>query len=154
MGHVGNVIVVVICYSTTEVNEESGLNMDVGVLNILILDDEPMLLDLLQQMLHPHQSVTVGSFHEACEVLQDKTRLFDIVLSDLMMPQGNGLDLYNWLGEHRSDLQHRLLFLTGGVTQDYLSTVQATSQPVLLKPFTISALHAAVQDLMSDVSAT
>ena len=128
--------------------------MDIDTLNILILDDEPMLLELLQQMLYPHQSTTVGTFQAACDVLEAATKPFDMILTDLMMPQGSGLDLYNWLGEHHPDLQNRLLFLTGGVTQDYLSTVQATSQPVLLKPFTISALHVAIQELMADVSAT
>ena len=32
----------------------------------LIVDDEPMLLNLLQQMLAPHTSTTVGTYQDAC----------------------------------------------------------------------------------------
>jgi DNA-binding NarL/FixJ family response regulator len=119
-------------------------------LNFLIVDDEPMLLDLLQQMLAPHTSKAVGTFQDACILLSTSTESFDVILSDLMMPQGSGLDLYHWIAENKPGLEERLLFLTGGVTQEIHASIQATEQPVLFKPFSVRQLHAAIEELVSE----
>lgn len=124
------------------------------LLNFLIVDDEPMLLDLLQQMLAPHGSKAVGTFQDACTLLATSTESFDVILSDLMMPQGSGLDLYHWIAENKPGLEERLLFLTGGVTQEIHDSIQATDQPVLFKPFSVRQLHAAIEELVADHSST
>ena len=121
-------------------------------LNLLIVDDEPMLLNLLQQMLAPHTSTTVGTYQDACSLLATSPDEFDVILSDLMMPQGSGLDLYHWIAENKPGLEERLLFLTGGVTQEIHDSIQATNQPVLFKPFSIRQLHEAIDIIVTEQS--
>ena len=67
------------------------------VLNILILDDEQMLLDLLTMMLRPHTSTVCSSLSEAQSLIASDPEMFDVMLCDIMMPRGGGLDLYEWL---------------------------------------------------------
>ena len=115
-------------------------------LNILILDDEHMLLDLLTMMLQPHLSTICGTLVEAQKLIELNPKSFDVLLCDIMMPKGGGLDLYAWLGEHHPEAQSRLVFVTGGVGQSLVQKIKDTGRPVLNKPFTIAQLHDCLQD--------
>jgi len=117
-------------------------------LNILILDDEHMLLDLLTMMLQPHSSTICGTLSEAQLLIDANPQAFDVMLCDIMMPKGGGLDLYAWLGEHHPELQNRLIFVTGGVGQALVQAIKDTDRPVLNKPFSIAQLHERLQDFL------
>ncbi|HRC87568.1 MAG TPA: sigma-54 dependent transcriptional regulator, partial [Thermoanaerobaculia bacterium] len=67
--------------------------------SILIVDDERSLLDFLSILLEPegYQIHTAGSVSEAHKVLA--ATLPDLVLCDIMMPDGNGLDLLKEIKE-------------------------------------------------------
>ena len=111
------------------------------VLNILILDDEQMLLDLLPMMLQPHTSTVCSSLPEAQTLISAEPQVFDVMLCDIMMPRGGGLDLYEWLLRTHPSLVDRLLFVTGGVGQDLLQKINAAGRPILHKPFSIAQIH-------------
>ena len=110
-------------------------------LNILILDDEQMLLDLLPIMLRPHSSTVCASLVEAQMLIDSQSEAFDVMLCDVMMPKGGGVDLYDWLIETHPLLLNRLLFVTGGVGQELLQKIEKTGRPMLHKPFSITQLH-------------
>ena len=110
-------------------------------LHILILDDEQMLLDLLTMMLQPHSSTVCSSLVEAQELIGSQSETFDVMLCDVMMPKGGGVDLYDWLQESHPSFVNRLLFLTGGVGQDVMQKIESTGRPILHKPFSIAQLH-------------
>ena len=114
-------------------------------LNILILDDEEMLLDLLPMMLHPHASSVCSSLVDAKAVIERAPNNFDVILCDIMMPKGGGLDLYEWLLEAHPALAEKVVFVTGGVGQDLEGKIDATERPVLNKPFSIQKLHEALE---------
>ncbi len=130
-------------------------------LHILLMDDEAMLLDLLPMMLEPHQTTICRSLREACQTIEGKLTIdhnaqpdqrdseIDVMLCDLMMPQGGGLDLYEWLLEHYPEYAKKMIFVTGGVGQELAQRVQDTNQPVLHKPFSIAELHTAIDDFLS-----
>jgi CheY-like chemotaxis protein len=71
---------------------------------ILIVDDEPDIRAFLSLTFDRagYAVTTVGSGRHAialCSVLD-----FDIVLSDVMMPEMNGLQLAHWLSAHRPNI--------------------------------------------------
>lgn len=127
-------------------------------LHILLMDDEAMLLDLLPMMLEPHHTTICKSLVEARQTIEARVVIdadgteqdsgIDVMLCDLMMPQGGGLDFYEWLVEHYPDHAKKMIFVTGGVGQDLAQRVQQTNQPVLHKPFSIAELHAAIDDFL------
>jgi two-component system NtrC family sensor kinase len=71
---------------------------------------------------------------------------FQLVITDLRMPGRTGIEVHDWLAEHRPDLFERLIIATGDVAsppiRDFL---QRTTRPVLEKPFELGALAEMVE---------
>ena len=60
---------------------------------ILIVDDEPDLLDVIADQIEfsDHEAIKAGSVQEALVILDTNT--IDFVVSDIRMPKSTGLDL-------------------------------------------------------------
>ena len=59
---------------------------------------------------------------------------------DVQLGDGNGLELYAWIGEHHPRLLGRIAFLTGSGDTPLYHPVVALGCPVLTKPFDIADL--------------
>ncbi len=109
---------------------------------VLLVDDEPALVRVVQQLLadEDYDVVTVGSGNDAMALL-DRDPAFDVILCDLMMEHGSGADLYAHVRSARPDMAERIIFMTGGTfrqeTRDFLARV---SNPCLDKPFNLDEL--------------
>ncbi len=69
-------------------------------MNLLIVDDEVIAINAIMNtidwdMLPLDQILTANSFQQAVQVFAEKP--VDIVLCDIEMPQGNGLELIEWI---------------------------------------------------------
>ena len=122
--------------------------MTTSPLNILILDDESVLLDLLPMMLEPHQTTVCSNLNVACTHIASQSMVFDVLLCDLMMPDGGGLEFYAWLKGDYPTLSKRVIFVTGGIGNDLEKKVSETKQPVLYKPFSIAQLHSIIERVL------
>jgi len=81
---------------------------------LLLVDDEPELLRALTRALRRDAEITVAhSAAEAIEVLESG-ETFDLVLSDLMMPDGTGMELHGRIARDWPDLSRHMVFMTGG----------------------------------------
>jgi two-component system CheB/CheR fusion protein len=69
-------------------------------LRILIVDDDPQIRNLFVEEIEYHggKTVTAANGEEAVQVYQ-KDPNFDLVLSDMRMPEGDGLFLFRKLKE-------------------------------------------------------
>jgi two-component system, cell cycle sensor histidine kinase and response regulator CckA len=116
---------------------------------ILAVDDEPMILRALRRMLREHDVVCVEDARLAVTML-DRGEHFDVILSDMMMPQMTGMDFYERLLVDHPDDARRIVFMTGGAitarVADFLSVVPnvCLDKPVLNMP-----LRALVQQLLA-----
>ena len=73
---------------------------------------------------------------------------YRLVITDLRMPGRTGLEVHDWLAEHRPELYGRLLVATGDVASPEIRAfVQRTTRPVLEKPFELSTLAALVEQV-------
>ena len=117
--------------------------------HILVVDDEPLVLDLLIDVLEDagHKVDTAANGNEACRKL--RVRGYDLVISDIRMPQMNGIDFYRNLRTLRPELEHRIVFITGDLidpeTVQFLATVNARTLP---KPLDISRIVEVVQETL------
>ncbi len=111
---------------------------------MLVVDDEPRVLELVRRLLRGHELVTAANGREALERLR-ADRDFDIILCDLMMPELTGMDVYHSVRDTWPGLQERIAFITGGAfspeTQRFL---QEVSNPLLTKPFEPSHIRGLV----------
>ncbi|MBW1877664.1 MAG: response regulator [Deltaproteobacteria bacterium] len=106
---------------------------------ILIVDDEPAILEVLAQFLVDYDVCCVCGGEEALE--QCRSRPFDVILCDLMMPGLTGMDLHHVLSSMHPRIAERMVFISGGAhnrgVRDFL---QRVGNPRLGKPFTRGAV--------------
>jgi len=63
--------------------------------NILIIDDDPVILSLMKMML-PEKKYKSKTAESGCKGLEMiKNEKFDVVVTDLIMPQIEGLEVQN-----------------------------------------------------------
>lgn len=109
---------------------------------ILVVEDEPLIASLLVDMLSAdgHDVDTVGTGVAALERIGQRS--YDLIVSDLRMPEMDGPRLYRALEKQHPDLVPRIIFVTGSAldpdNEDFLSETQV---PWLAKPFSITDLH-------------
>ncbi|NTX56517.1 ATP-binding protein [Myxococcus sp. CA039A] len=102
---------------------------------VLVVDDEPRVLDLMRRLLRGHELVTVANGREALAHL-GQDRAFDVILCDLMMPELTGMDVYHSVRDSWPGLHDRIVFISGGAfTPETKRFLQEVRNPVLAKPF-------------------
>ena len=114
--------------------------------SILIVDDEAevagTLADLLR--LEGHRVETAANGAIALEKLGSRT--YDLVISDIKMPELDGPGLYRALRRRDLRLLHRFIFLTGdALGQETSEFLDKTGVPTLSKPFTLEEVRRAVR---------
>jgi two-component system, cell cycle sensor histidine kinase and response regulator CckA len=116
---------------------------------VLVVDDEPFVLSTIKMILdREHDVVGVASGSEALRLLDGDAR-FDLVLCDLMMQRGSGMELYAELVRRDSPLARRMAFMTGGAYTPEASRLLANSgNPCIDKPFGPAELRSVVNQLL------
>jgi PAS domain S-box-containing protein len=118
--------------------------------DILIVDDEPLVIDLLMDVLTElgHRVDTAANGIEACRKVD--SRSYDAVITDVRMPQMNGMDLYRDVLAKRPELEGKVIFVTGDLIDrgvvDFLAEVNART---LAKPLEIGQIHEAVREVLA-----
>ena len=113
---------------------------------ILVIDDEPLVLDLVRRILQAdHDVETVPCAREAlARVLRGEP--YALILCDLMMTEMNGAELYARLALDAPEAAGRLVFMTGGaVSAASEVALERAPNPRLEKPFQATELRAFVQ---------
>jgi signal transduction histidine kinase len=110
---------------------------------ILVIDNEPAILSLVQEVLKDHQVTVAGTGQEAIAHLWETE--YDLILCDLMMPGLSGIDVYQQTVRQKPALAEKFIFVTGGSlhapAQEFLAERE---QPWVKKPFRAAELRALV----------
>lgn len=116
---------------------------------ILVVDDEPLLLKLIQRTLFDeHEVVVKESSLEALQYIRSNPDL-DMILCDLMMPDMTGAELFDKVCDFQPDLARKFAFMTGGAfTASVNNFLENTTQKCLDKPFTPGSLRLFVKDFL------
>lgn len=110
---------------------------------ILIVDDEPMLLDLFQEALADEYDVlTAESIGKAVDLLQNQP--VNMVVTDLNCGQGNGLDLLRWIQDNRPKLLPSCLLMSG----DPMADTDGVNVPVICKPIDLEELSSTCKSML------
>src|SRR5438874_2084028 len=108
---------------------------------ILLVEDEPEVRNVICRVLGKHGFTVLQAADglDALELLNSQTAPIDLLISDVVMPNMNGIELRKRLLETRPDL--KVIFLSGypeGMLQR--ETLSAKNTFLIEKPFTPSQL--------------
>ncbi len=114
---------------------------------LLFVDDDDVVRRATQRTLsRAFDVVTANGVQQALAALEGDP--VDIIVCDVMMPDGGGEALYTKLQHDHPNLAQRMLFLTGGVcAADAQAFLAQQPQPVLAKPLELVRLLQAVAEL-------
>lgn len=112
-------------------------------LRILVVDDEQLVRWFLERALKKwgHEVVTASTVNEAMKNMGNKG--FDVLFTDLRMPEGNGADLLDRLSEIASS-RPKVVVCSAFITADMAKDFKEKGFLTLKKPFKLSELQDAV----------
>ncbi len=112
-------------------------------LSVLVVDEEETIRLMLQEFLEIHvQYVSIASSVEEAKTLFE-THKYDILLSDIQLPDISGFDLVEWVNEFPKNAGMPIVMMTG-VKLDAPSVKRAKQLRIdkyLAKPFDLEALR-------------
>ena len=114
---------------------------------ILIVDDEPQLRLMLTHMLNQDDHEVIEAENGVHGEQLYRQHSPDLVITDLVMPQKNGIDMLLELKKEFPDMKVLAISGGGGITGsfDYLPIAKLIgAQQVLKKPFSLQDLRTAV----------
>jgi two-component system NtrC family sensor kinase len=122
---------------------EPGTGAPTKRLRVLVVDDEPHILHYMRATLEAwgHTPVVASNGREGLELTERET--FDLVISDLRMPELGGREFYEELARRQPAMLDRLVFSTGDTVRgDTLAFLESIDRPYLHKPFSLAELRA------------
>lgn len=105
---------------------------------LIVEDDVPtrdFFADSVSRCGQLHLVAGVGTFDEARALIEDKSQAIDILLTDLALPDGNGLDLIRLAGRLRPSCESLVISMFGD-EDSVLSSVEAGALGYIQKDFT------------------
>jgi CheY-like chemotaxis protein len=115
---------------------------------ILMVDDEPMLLRSVRRLLPEYELVCVESARKALALL-DSGKPFDLIVSDVMMPEMSGIDFYEVLRKRYPEDARRVVFVTGGALGHHVgSFLGSVPNQRLEKPFAAADLRRVIEQAL------
>lgn len=120
---------------------------------ILVVDDEPLMLTMLERVLHPHTVTCCSNARAALALCQAEA--FDLILCDVMMPGINGWELHRLLAQAHPGLEERVVFITGGaLLDDVREQLGRVPNRIFEKPFDSNELRAFVAEEIDRLART
>jgi two-component system, OmpR family, KDP operon response regulator KdpE len=117
--------------------------MDVA--KILIVDDEPLTVEMLSTFLSlsGHESIGAYSAHQTWDKLAYQTP--DAVLLDIMLPDGNGLEICKELRADARWSQLPVIVISAHAPPMVAAAMAAGANGYLAKPIKLDALQEALR---------
>ena len=110
---------------------------------VLVVDDEPKMQRILEIMLNQmgHKTLPAGNGLEAFDLLQSED--VDLVISDLQMPEMNGLQLLAKLREQNNDVPFIIVTAYGSV-ESAVAAMKQGACDYIIRPFDVEAVELAI----------
>ena len=115
---------------------------------ILIMDDDLALQTVLEIALHEagYEVILANDGQEGVEKL--KTLSPDLVISDIMMPQMDGVETFQRIKEQLQDNGIPIFIMTALNRKPWFADLEAEGAVIIQKPFEIDQLLRLVRDML------
>ncbi|MDP3768625.1 MAG: ATP-binding protein, partial [Dehalococcoidia bacterium] len=116
---------------------------------ILVVDDEAEIADLLSDILTREGHHVDKAPNGAIALEKLRTAQYDLVLSDIKMPEMDGPALYRALEQRYPGLTKRFIFISGDVLSgETAKFIESSGLPALNKPFVAPDVRAIIQRVL------
>ncbi len=116
---------------------------------ILVVEDEPHIREMLAEMLEGHnfEVVTASNGEEALEWLRENNYQVDLIITDVVMPKMDGVELYRRL---QREAPHLIIIFISGYAEHVLQKYgfDEKSFRILKKPFTFRQLLEEIKQVL------
>jgi CheY-like chemotaxis protein/anti-sigma regulatory factor (Ser/Thr protein kinase) len=117
---------------------------------VLVVEDEPSVLDLVVTLLGESgwRVDVAGGGRAGLDSV--RCNRYDLIVSDIRMPDGDGQEFYEQALAHDPALRRRFIFITGDTAGDEARAfIDGAEVPVVEKPFSPTAFEDAVWRVMT-----
>jgi CheY-like chemotaxis protein len=117
---------------------------------VLVVDDESIIAQLIADVLGGEGFEVDTAPHGLAALDRLANRTYDIILSDLRMPELDGLGLFREIEQRYPQMLRRFVFITGTSEHtDYQGFIDDVKVPVLTKPFDMMNLVRVVRSRLA-----
>ncbi len=113
-----------------------------GSLRVLVVEDDVPIGRMLASILADEGYVVDLATDGLTALGKIEVREYDLILTDLRMPELDGVGLYRELERRQPEVLRRVIVITGTSGHpEYQSFLEETKVPYLEKPFSLQALQ-------------
>jgi CheY-like chemotaxis protein len=121
-----------------------------GGRRVLVVDDEAPLSALIAEILSAEGYTVDTAINGLAALAHIERNDYDLILSDLRMPELDGPGLYRELARRRPEMISRIAFVTGSAQSSGMEQfLEKTGAPILYKPFHMEDLQRLAAELLS-----
>jgi CheY-like chemotaxis protein len=114
---------------------------------ILIVEDSPSLLEIMDSILSRYYMTTTAENGRAgFEKLKENH--FDVIISDIDMPEMNGMELYREAIKYDPDIGGRFLFFSAFKTEEHENFLREHHIPYLMKPASLADIREKIRFIL------
>jgi len=115
-------------------------------IDILIVDDDKMLCEMLEDMLTQEATIRVVSVNSGLDAIEKiRGKNFDLILTDLMMPGANGIEVLRIAKEIDEDVH--VIIITGFASlETAMEAIRKGAYDYITKPFKLDEIKIVVQN--------
>ena len=121
-----------------------------GSLRVLVVEDDVPIGRMLASILADEGYVVDLASDGLTALGKIEAREYDLILTDLRMPELDGVGLYRELERRQPEVLRRVIVITGTSGHpEYESFLEETQVPYLEKPFSLQALQAITRRVLA-----
>jgi DNA-binding NtrC family response regulator len=115
-------------------------------LRVLVVDDDPLVRSAMARTFKRHHVTTAANGRAATEEIERNKP--DIIISDLKMPEMDGIELAEQIKVRWPELASRIVFVSGTTSQIERARKIAPQQPLLTKPVSNKLLEQRIAEVL------
>lgn len=121
-----------------------------GIAKILVIDDEPNMLELILDLLSSERFSTIGATDGRLGIELAMEELPDVILCDVTMPAFDGYDVLYFLRRQPATSHIPFIFVTAQASQlERARGLRLGATGYITKPFTPEELLVAIHDVLA-----